>query len=174
MIFVSNNLRLTKLLRTDAADITEYMQDKEIYDNTLRIPYPYKLEHAETWIEDCLIYEEEEGINRNFAIRNDAGKIMGMIGLHFNYGKTADKSEFGYWLAKKFWNKGLATEVVKKFCEVAKEQYKMKTLEAHVFAPNVASQKVLAKAGFAQVGFMPNYHTKDGKKIDAIKFVKQL
>jgi ribosomal-protein-alanine N-acetyltransferase len=174
MEFVSNNIELTGLTKADEEDIVLYMQDKSISEGTLRIPFPYTIEHARLWVEDNLIFEEENGFVRNHAIRNEAGKMLGCIGLHFNYGNDADKSEFGYWLGKPHRNKGIMTEAIKKFAALCKQQYKLKTLEAHVFSFNAGSQKTLIKAGFTRHELIKAYYIKDGKQIGAVKFVKVL
>lgn len=170
MAFVLNNIALSGLTEADEEDITAYMQDKEISDSTGRIPYPYTIEHAKLWIEDNLVFEEEQGFKRNYAIRNETGKMLGCIGLHFNFGYESDKSEFGYWLGKPYWNQGIMTEAIKLFAQLVSKQYGIKTLEAHVFDFNQASQKVLLKAGFTKYEWIADYYEKDGQKISAVKF----
>jgi ribosomal-protein-alanine N-acetyltransferase len=174
MIFVTNNTWLSQLKPNDAEALTEWLQEKEISTNTLRIPYPYTIEHAREWIERILNDEKLKGYRTAFPIRDDLGKMIGNIGIFFNYGLNAGKSEFGYWLAKPYWGKGIMTAVIDGFGGLVKDLYKIKTLEAHVFAFNIASQKALLKAGFTQKEFLPGYYNKNGELIDAIKFVKQL
>jgi len=174
MAFVLNKIELTGITPADEEDIVTYMQDKEISEGTSRIPYPYTLKHAKQWVEDNQIYEDEQGFKRNYAIRSETGKMLGCIGLHFNYGADADKSEFGYWLGKPYRNQGIMTEAIKKMAALAKEQYQLKSLEAHVFDFNIASHKALIKAGFTPVERVHALYEKDGKKIDGIKFVLML
>jgi [ribosomal protein S5]-alanine N-acetyltransferase len=174
MAFVSNKIELTGLTTGDEEDIVTWMQDKEISEGTSRIPFPYNIIHARQWIEDNLVYEQEQQRRRNYAIRDETGRMIGCIGLHFNYGTDADKSEFGYWLGKPYRNRGIMTEAIQKMAVLAKEQYGLKSLEAHVFDFNIASQKALLKAGFTPLAFVPSHYEKDGNKIDAIKFVLQL
>jgi len=143
---VTENIFLTELRLTDAAIIVAHMRDKEISDNTLVIPFPYSIEHANTFL------QEETGVQKNFAIRTGDGELMGIIGIHFNYGLDADKSEFGYWLAKKYWNQGVMTKVTNAFEQIVKEKYKIKTLEACVFYLNHSSMRVLEKCGFTKTG----------------------
>jgi ribosomal-protein-alanine N-acetyltransferase len=174
MEFVSNNITLTGIEKTDAEDIVTYMQDKEISDGTLRIPYPYNIEHAKLWVEDNLTFEEENGFKRNYAIRDSTGKMIGSIGLHFNFGYEGDRSEFGYWLGKDYRNKGIMTKAIGLFAELAKKQYSLNSLEAHVFDFNLASQRVLKKVGFTEHEHLADYYEKDGRHINAVKFVKVL
>ena len=174
MALVSNNIHLTGITTADEEDIVTYMQDKQISEGTSRIPFPYTLEHARQWVEDNLAYEQEHGFKRTYAIRNEAGKMLGCIGLHFNFGTDADKSEFGYWLGKDHRNQGIMTEAIKKMALLAKEEYRLKSLEAHVFEFNIASQKTLIKAGFTRSERFTEHYEKDGERIDAIKFVRNL
>lgn len=150
------------------------MRDKEISDNTLVIPFPYSIEEAKKFLDDNAIKEEERGVQKNFAMRNSKGVLMGIIGIHFNYGLEADKSEFGYWLAKKYWNRGIMTAVVGMFCDLVKEKYKIKTLEAYVFEFNTTSMRVLEKCSFVRTGGTITYTKQDGTKVTGIGFEKPL
>jgi [ribosomal protein S5]-alanine N-acetyltransferase len=172
MVFVVNNMQISPLSTDDAAAIYECMQDKEISDSTLRIPFPYTLQDAESWLEDNAIFEEENGLRKHFAIRNAEARLIGSVGCHFNFGMNADKSEFGYWLGKSYWNQGIMTEAIKRFCVIGRDYYHFKELQAHVFDFNLASQKALLNAGFTYVQKLPGYHTKNGQKIDAMKYIK--
>lgn len=174
MILVSDNIYLSALGTADAASIVQHLCHREISDNSTTIPFPYSLQDALHWLEDEQIFYDENGINRNLAIRTEEDMMIGTIGLHYNHGTEADKSEFGYWLAKPYWNRGIITAVIDKYCTVAKAQYQLKTLEAYTFAHNLASQRVLVKNAFLQKAFLPAHFKKDGRKIDAVKFVKQL
>lgn len=174
MIQVNQNIFLSPLKMSDAFVINEYMGDKEISENTLVIPFPYSLSDANSWLEDNLIEEEETGVRKNYAIRNKEGLLMGVIGAHFNYGQQSDKSEFGYWLAKQFWNKGIMTVVIDTFCELMKEKHNLKTLEAHVFDFNPTSMHILTKNGFIRTEGKVNRTKRDGREVSAIRFYKLL
>jgi ribosomal-protein-alanine N-acetyltransferase len=56
--------------------------------------------------------------------------------------------ELGYWIAEPFWGKGIATEAVKQMARYARENFHFKRLFARPYGRNIASQKVLEKAGF--------------------------
>jgi len=169
-----HNITLSPLAETDAYDIVHYMRDEEISLYTKRIPFPYSYADAKRWLEGNRTYEEEYRIHRNYAIRDEGGRMLGCIGIHFSEGIGAEKSEFGYWLGKPHWNKGIMTQAIALFCELAKEKFKMKTLVAHVFAFNIPSQRALLKSGFIQTAFLPAWYKKDDRIIDALKFVRDL
>src|SRR5271167_2640128 len=49
-IFVNEQVRLTEVRSSDKPALVEQLNDKEIYDRTLRIPYPYTDTNAEEWL----------------------------------------------------------------------------------------------------------------------------
>jgi RimJ/RimL family protein N-acetyltransferase len=52
--------------------------------------------------------------------------------------------EVGYWLGKKYWGKGIASQALAQFLDLIKTR----PLYAHVAKHNVASKRVLEKCGF--------------------------
>ncbi|HWB62786.1 MAG TPA: GNAT family N-acetyltransferase [Chitinophagales bacterium] len=174
MLLVTNNIQLSPILKTDAEDITLCMHDKEISENTMRIPYPYTLQDANNWLDSLDEFEIENGYSRNLAIRTTEGRLIGCIGLHFNYGAHAGKSEFGYWLNKDYRNQGIMSQTIKVFSNWACEKFGFYLLEAHVFDFNIASQRALEKAGYTLTETIPNHYQKNGKNFHALRYTKQL
>lgn len=60
--------------------------------------------------------------------------------------------EIGYGLIPEFWRKGYATEAVIAMIKWALQQPGVKSIEAETEACNIASQRVLEKAGFVPTG----------------------
>ena len=58
----------------------------------------------------------------------------------------------GYRVAQHVAGHGVATATVQEVCRLAAAQFGLHTMRAAVTHDNVASQKVLAKAGFVPVG----------------------
>lgn len=163
---------ITDIHASDAASYVTHLQDREIYERTLRIPFPYGEHHAREWIQ---IVDEETrrlGQSVNWAIRNPDGLLIGGIGLHdYEPGKT-HKTEIGYWLAKPFWNQGIMTRVVSRISRYALEELSLVRLTAHVFAGNTGSFRVLEKCGFQREGTLRKHYLKDGKYLDGILYAK--
>jgi ribosomal-protein-alanine N-acetyltransferase len=79
----------------------------------------------------------------------DNGMIMGRVNLV----EVADgEAEIGYRIGRDFAGHGLATEAVRRVCELARSVYGLKRLRAGTAAVNHASQSVLRHNGFALVG----------------------
>ncbi|WP_370583342.1 GNAT family N-acetyltransferase [Pedobacter sp. ASV28] len=93
-----------------------------------------------------------------FAIRLE--KIIGGIGLRID--KAANKAELGYWLAETYWNKSFATEAAQAIIKFSFETLKLKRIFATHFDFNLASGKVMEKAGMKKEGFLRCHTQKNG------------
>lgn len=158
-ITINDKIELTEIRESDKQQFVKYLNNKEHYDYTLMIPSPYTEADADWFINSCREAEKKHGRVVNFAIRNE-GVLIGGIGLMTNEKPTAKhKAEIGYWLGKPFWKQGIMTEVARVFSDYWLSNGFLR-LEATVFAPNLASKRVLEKAGFTLEGFCKNYHIK--------------
>uniref|UniRef100_A0A7N0V620 N-acetyltransferase domain-containing protein n=1 Tax=Kalanchoe fedtschenkoi TaxID=63787 RepID=A0A7N0V620_KALFE len=81
------------------------------------------------------------------------------------------RAEIGYGLGSKYWGKGIATSAVKiVVAESFKEQPHLRRIEAFVDVENVASQKVLEKAGFSKEGVLREYLILKGRVRNMVLF----
>jgi RimJ/RimL family protein N-acetyltransferase len=78
----------------------------------------------------------------------------------------------GYWLAEPFWGRGLTTRAVTAASEWAFDNYKVVRIFATAFAHNIASIRVLEKAGFEREGLMRRSAVKNGVILDQILYAK--
>ncbi|MEO5978716.1 MAG: GNAT family N-acetyltransferase [Chryseolinea sp.] len=87
------------------------------------------------------------GTDFSFAIRlRENDRMIGGFGVVNDGGKL----QVGYILGPLHWNKGYATEACKTVTSLAKEMEDVYRIQSFVDADNVASAKVLLKAGFEQ------------------------
>ncbi|MEU7556433.1 GNAT family protein [Streptomyces sp. NPDC044571] len=63
----------------------------------------------------------------------------------------------GYWVDQAWTGKGLATAALEEVCRIARDELALHRVEAGTLVDNLASQRVLAKAGFEQFGLAPKY-----------------
>ncbi|MFI6639566.1 GNAT family N-acetyltransferase [Streptomyces sp. NPDC050504] len=83
-------------------------------------------------------------------VRVEDGRAIGGIGFH---GPPVEgRAEIGYDLAEAARGKGYATEAVRALCAWAFAQEGVRVVFATTDVPNTASQNVLKRAGFRQVG----------------------
>ncbi len=160
-IEISGDIILSQVNKKDKLSLIKYLNDFDIYKNTSNIPHPYTSKDAARWINHVKDKTRETGRLSNFAIRDKNLNLIGGIGFHLKYGIKSHKDEIGYWLAKDFWNKGIMTRVVKKFCEIGFVDNNLIRIEAVVFENNLASAKVLEKNGFIKEGLLRKYLVKD-------------
>jgi ribosomal-protein-alanine N-acetyltransferase len=171
-ILVNEQVRLTEVRPTDKPALVEHLNDKEIYDRTLRIPYPYTDASAEEWLAVVAKTTQQQGRPVQWAIRNTEDYLIGACGFNdFQVGKS-HRAEVGYWLAKPFWGQGIMTVVVRRACQYAFEEFGLVKIIAHVNATNPASARVLEKCGFGQEGHLKKHFLKDGQYLDARLFAR--
>ena len=169
-IEISGDIVLSRVTKKDMSSLIKYLNDFDIYKNTSNIPHPYTSKDATWWIKHVKEKAKQTGRLSNFAIRDKNLNLIGGIGFHLKYGIKSHKDEIGYWLAKDFWNKGIMTKVVKKFCEKGFLENNLIRIEAIVFENNFASARVLEKNGFIKEGLLRKYLIKDNIALNAYLF----
>ena len=96
-----------------------------------------------------LLAKQDEGIGAYYLLVAEDGSVAGRFNLTFVDDGVA---ELGYRVGQDFAGRGVATAAVREICQLAAERYGLRTLRAATSLANVASAKVLAKAGFGPVG----------------------
>lgn len=159
--------RVRSLVPDDAEAIVRYANNRRISIN-LRdsFPYPYEIHHAKKWLSAVAKQEPETA----WAIAS-ANELVGGIGIHRQPDIYKRSAEIGYWLGEPFWGKGIATAAVKAIVAHAFTNCDFIRLYAGVFEWNMASARVLEKAGFALESRMRRSVVKDGKVIDQLMYV---
>lgn len=176
IIEVTPQISLTDLLWDDRATLVKYLNDPEISQNTLTIPYPYTTADADWWYHKVHTFETEHGRPKDWVIRHlPSNEQIGGIGITYSSRYDINnnyKNEIGYWLAKPYRGQGIMTKVVTVFCQYIFEVLGYQRIEAFAYPHNIGSQRVLQKAGFEQKGIIVNFAQKEGAFIDAIAFEK--
>jgi RimJ/RimL family protein N-acetyltransferase len=97
----------------------------------------------------ALLAEQEAGRCACYVLTGEDGSVLGRFNLYVIQDGSA---ELGYRVAQDVAGRGVATAAVRQLCRLAAAQHGLRTLKAVTSRDNVASQKVLAKAGFVPVG----------------------
>jgi ribosomal-protein-alanine N-acetyltransferase len=98
---------------------------------------------------NALLAEQEAGICAYYVLVAEDGSILGRFNL---YDLQDGAAVLGYRVAQQVAGRGVATAAVQELCRLAAAQYGLRTLRAATNHDNVASQKVLTKAGFVPTG----------------------
>jgi ribosomal-protein-alanine N-acetyltransferase len=148
--------------RRDAASLARHANDREIWRN-LRdaFPSPYTLRHASTFIADSRRMRPEQ----RFAIAVE-GQAIGSIGFAPHLDVERVSAEIGYWVGRAFWGRGIATEALVAVTRYAIGEFALTRVYAVPFDFNLASCRVLEKAGYVREGRMRRSAIKEGRVID--------
>ncbi len=93
--------------------------------------------------------DQEAGIDAFYVLVAEDGSVLGRFNLYRLGDGTA---EIGYRVAEHVADRGVATAAVRELCRLAVARHGLRTLRAATSLYNVASQRVLTKAGFVPVG----------------------
>ena len=130
----------------DAKAIAALANDKRIAENTARIPHPYRVADAESWIVAAGASLEAE----TYLITLANGTVIGGCGFDLRDGGPVP--EIGYWLGSRYWGKGYATEAVRALIDHAFTDLEHQALQSCVRVTNPGSRHVLEKCGFQWTG----------------------
>ena len=87
---------------------------------------------------------------------------VGSIGAVLGEDVERCSAEVGYWLGEAYWGRGIATLALLAFTRFAFAAYGVERLFAVPLAANIASCRVLEKAGYRLEGRMRRSAVKDG------------
>ena len=156
--------KIRKWKLSDAKDLAIALSNRKVQDN-LRdgLPYPYTEQDGKDYILDMLSANEDDTFA--FAITVD-NKVVGSIGVFRQGNIHRQTAELGYYVAEEYWGKGIMTEAVKQICECVFDKSDIIRIYAEPFVYNIASCRVLEKAGFQYEGTLRSNAVKNGKVID--------
>ncbi|MBY0279875.1 GNAT family N-acetyltransferase [Candidatus Binatia bacterium] len=164
----TTRLRLRPFRAGDAATVAALLEDPEVSRTLSSVPYPYRQQYAEDWIathEDVFTARGE--IDLAITMR-DGAELVGAISLLVPDGESLH--ELGYWLGRRHWGRGIATEAACALVDFARQTLGVRTIRARCMIANPASAAVLGKSGFRRVGRAAPIE-KDGRRHDAAAFV---
>ncbi|MBP1732518.1 MAG: family N-acetyltransferase [Deltaproteobacteria bacterium] len=146
----------------DVKSLPRQANNRKIWLNLRdRFPHPYTEADARHWIESVLSVRPET----NFAV-DVCGEAIGGIGFDLKTDVERYSAEVGYWLGEEFWGRGICTAALKEATPYALETYGLNRIFAVPFAHNLASIRVLEKAGYRREGFLRQSAYKDKRFVD--------
>ena len=99
-------------------------------------------------------------------------EAIGGIGFKLGVDIARLSVEMGYWLAEPYWGRGLTTRAVIAAADWAFGNYGVVRIFAITFSHNVASMRVLEKAGFEREGLLRRSAIKNGLVLDQVMYSK--
>lgn len=148
----------------DAHNLSKFLNNKKIHDN-LRdgLPLPYTVADAESFISAMLSADKDSTYAWAITVDDVAVGSIGLFRKDNVHGLTA---EMGYYVAEEYWGKGVMTEAVKQACCYIFSNTDIVRIYASPYDYNIASCRVLEKAGFTYEGTLRKNALKNGKLVD--------
>jgi RimJ/RimL family protein N-acetyltransferase len=133
---------------------------------TNQFPHPYTDEDGRKFISSVA---NNNPVNV-FAIEVN-GEAAGAIGIFPQSDIHEKNAEMGYWLAEPFWRNGIMTCAIVQTVEYGFNTFDINRIFSRPFSTNLASQRVLEKAGFVCEARLKNAVYKNGKYMDELIYV---
>ena len=126
-----------------------------------RFPHPYSRANATAFLK----FATQDTDPANLAI-DVHGEAVGGIGFVAGSDVERFSAEIGYWLGEAHWGRGIATEALTLVTDDVFRRRNLLRLFALPFADNVASTRVLEKAGYVREGILRASAVKFGQPRD--------
>lgn len=149
-VLETDSLVLRRFELDDAERVHTLLNTPQVADTLMDITLPYTLEDARKLI----MYSHEAvptGTAYLFGIEHKpTSQLIGYIDIEVD--PANQHGEIAYWLGVDFWRQGYATAAAKRVLQFAFAELKLHRVYAYCLAHNVASVRVLIKAGLQYEG----------------------
>jgi 8-oxo-dGTP diphosphatase len=135
----------------DAPALHRLINDWEVCRNLAAVPFPYARKQADAFIARAAV-GLQEGSVYHLAIsgrEGDTETLVGGASLHIDAMQRSGR--LGYWVGRRFWGHGVATEAAGRLVRWALANLDLDLLKACVATDNPASVAVLRHIGFVQL-----------------------
>jgi 8-oxo-dGTP diphosphatase len=149
---ITERLILRPLLPHDAESLHRLINDWEVTRNLAVVPFPYPRPLADDWIASTA-RELAAGVAYNLAITGRDGDhelMLGGVGLRLD--TKARIATLGYWVGRRFWGHGVATEAAGRIVRWGFANLGIERIRADVATDNPVSAAVLRRIGFRPTG----------------------
>ena len=168
MLLDLGDLRVRSWRKGDLDSLVRYANNPNIAANLRdQFPHPYTRSAGAVFLADVRVAEVET----SFAVEY-ADEAIGGVGFKLGTDIGRLSAEMGYWLGEPFWGQGLTTRAVLATSDWAFQNYKLTRIFAMAFYHNVASMRVLEKAGFQREATLRRSAVKNGIILDQVLYAK--
>lgn len=101
---------------------------------------------------DAMLAQQDAGLRAFYVLVADQSPDNSILGRFNLYEIEDGTADVGYRVAEHVTGRGVATAALRQLCRLAAGRHGLRTLTAAVAHANVASQRVLVKAGFVPDG----------------------
>jgi len=164
------NYKLRPFRDSDLASLVKYANNYNIAKFlTNQFPHPYTDDDGRKFISSVA----NNNPTNVFAIEVN-GEAVGSIGIFPQSDIHKKNAEMGYWLAEPFWGNGIITRAIGEIVEYGFKTFDITRIFARPFSTNLASHRVLEKAGFVCEARLKNALYKNGEYMDELIYSKNI
>jgi RimJ/RimL family protein N-acetyltransferase len=150
----------------DEPAIVRHANNRNIWLNLRdRFPHPYTMADAVHWVQTAAGVEAPT----DFAIVIEDEPVGG-IGLMLKGDVYRRSAEIGYWLGEAYWGRGIVSEAARAVTRWGFANYDLTRIYARVFSWNLASARVLEKAGYTFEARLRRSVTKEDRTGDELVY----
>lgn len=151
---------------SDLGNLVSFANNFNIAKNMSdQFPHPYTINKGRLFIENA---SKHSPVTIFAIVVNE--QAVGGIGLHPQTDIYQKNAELGYWLAEHLWGKGIISRAISNIVEYGFQNFDLIRIFARPFGTNVASQKVLEKAGFKLETRFEKTLFKNGQFLDELVY----
>ena len=152
LTLTTERLLLRPPVPRDAEQLHRLVNDWAVVRMLSNLPFPYPRTLTDEWIAST-VQQRERGTGYHLVIAgHEDGEelVIGCVGLRLDM--TPGTANLGYWVGRRFWGHGVATEAAGRVARWALANLPVERLEAHVAEDNPPSAAVLRRVGLREVG----------------------
>ena len=164
----TKRLILHRMTLDDAGDVFKYSSDPEVFKFVGGKVHKTIKDSEEFLKEICEKYESREVIVWGM-VHKEHGKLIGDCGF-IKWDASQARAELDYLLSREYWDHGLMTEAVKEVIRFGFGNMQLNRLQGICEVANMASARVMEKAGMRFEGVLRSYIQHDGKPLDMKMF----
>lgn len=164
----TERLILRPYQKSDGPQIASHLRSREVTRYTY-MPHPYAISDYDAFFRRMNTPAARQRHLVFALIDNVTGNVIGGLGCHA-FDQKNQSVEIGYWLAKKYWGKGLMAGAVVAAVDYLFRVRKLRRVHARVWHPNTKSARVLEKAGFTLEGRLRQDIKRNGRWMDVLVF----
>lgn len=149
-VLETDRLRLRAPSLEDAEDIFAFACDPEVARYVTWDAHRHRRD-SEAYIA-AVIGRSEAGEGVEWAMEHRKDNIVIGTCSFFDWCPAHGRAELGYTLSRRYWGRGLTTEAVRAMVAFGFQRMHLQRIQARVMQGNVASVRVLQKAGLVSEG----------------------
>jgi [ribosomal protein S5]-alanine N-acetyltransferase len=160
----TERLLLRALTMADAADLFAYASDPAVARYTSWEPH-HTLTRSRRFLESVRRAYQQGRVAPWGIVHRADGRLIGTCGF-VSWQPEHRRAEIGYALARPYWGQGYATEAVRAVITFGFTRARLNRIQAICLPENVASARVLEKAGMSLEGTLRHFAVIKGEPVD--------